>query len=241
MERLTDAQWALVEPHLPKRKPSAKGGRPPADDRACFEGVLWILRTGARWKDLPKEYPSPATCWRRLAQWERALPQLYAAASGIVARLQWNPADPALAQEVSVVTAALARLRLLYGGLPEERMAERFMRIRTQALNVTIVNPAPFAHRGVPCTSSLEANRILLHCELEALFAWLVVETRRDAKTRTAACLAWRAEPDATVIAPAWRIAREEGQRRLYYRPKVASATLARVVRSTGSAMLRPR
>jgi transposase len=71
MERLTDAQWALVEPHLPKRKPSKKGGRPPADNRACFEGVLWILRTGARWKDLPKEYPSPATCWRRLAQWER--------------------------------------------------------------------------------------------------------------------------------------------------------------------------
>jgi len=71
MERLTDAQWALIEPHLPKRKPSAKGGRPPAGDRACFEGILWILRTGARWKDLPKEYPSPATCWRRLAEWER--------------------------------------------------------------------------------------------------------------------------------------------------------------------------
>ena len=177
-----------------------------------------------------------------LAQWEHALPEPYAAASGIVARLQWNPTDPALMEEVSVVAAALARLRLLYGGLPEERMAERFMRITTQrALHVTIVNRAPFAHRGVPCTSSLEANRILLHCELEAIFAWLVVETRRDAKTRTAACLEWRAEPDATVIAPAWRIAREEGQRRLYYRPKVASATLARVVRSTGSEMLPPR
>lgn len=56
MERLTDAQWALVEPHLPKHKPRPKGGRPHADDRACFEGVLWILRTGARWKDLPKDY-----------------------------------------------------------------------------------------------------------------------------------------------------------------------------------------
>ncbi len=71
MERLTDAQWALVEPHLPKHTPSPKGGRPHADDRACFEGVLWILRTDARWKDLPKDYPSPATCWRRLAEWER--------------------------------------------------------------------------------------------------------------------------------------------------------------------------
>jgi putative transposase len=36
-----------------------------------MEGVLWILRTGARWKDLPKEYPSPATCWRRLGEWDR--------------------------------------------------------------------------------------------------------------------------------------------------------------------------
>ena len=71
MEHLSDQQWALVEPHLPKPKRGAKGGRPRADDRGCFEGILWILRTGARWKDLPKEYPSPATCWRRLQEWEK--------------------------------------------------------------------------------------------------------------------------------------------------------------------------
>ena len=35
-----------------------------------MEGILWILRTGARWKDLPKRYPSPSTCWRRLRLWE---------------------------------------------------------------------------------------------------------------------------------------------------------------------------
>jgi len=71
MERLTDEQWARIKPHLPKPKKGRKGGRPRVDDRGCFEGCLWILRTGARWKDLPKEYPSPATCWRRLAEWER--------------------------------------------------------------------------------------------------------------------------------------------------------------------------
>src|SRR5580698_9539876 len=76
MERLTDEQWARIEPLLPKpKKPKrgarSKGGRPRRDDRTCMEGVLWILRTGARWKDLPKEYPSPATCWRRLGEWER--------------------------------------------------------------------------------------------------------------------------------------------------------------------------
>jgi transposase len=34
-----------------------------------LEGVLWILQTGARWKDLPERYPSPSTCWRRLKEW----------------------------------------------------------------------------------------------------------------------------------------------------------------------------
>jgi transposase len=68
--RLTDAQWAKVEPLLPKFKPSAKGGRKPVDNRRVFEGILWVLRSGARWKDLPPEYPSPTTCWRRLRDWE---------------------------------------------------------------------------------------------------------------------------------------------------------------------------
>ncbi|MGQ0536309.1 MAG: IS5 family transposase, partial [Methanobacteriota archaeon] len=69
--RLTDEQWARVEPLLPKWKPSKKGGRPWADNRGVFEGILWVLRTGARWRDLPEEYPSPATCWRRLNRWEQ--------------------------------------------------------------------------------------------------------------------------------------------------------------------------
>jgi len=68
--RLTDAQWAKVEPLLPKFKPSPKGGRKPVDNRRVFEGILWVLRSGARWKDLPSEYPSPTPCWRRLHDWE---------------------------------------------------------------------------------------------------------------------------------------------------------------------------
>ena len=67
---LTDAQWAKIEPLLPKFKRSAKGGRQPVDNRRVFEGILWVLRSGARWKDLPSESPSPSTCWRRLRDWE---------------------------------------------------------------------------------------------------------------------------------------------------------------------------
>jgi transposase len=68
--QLTEAQWAKIEPLLPKFKRSRKGGRKPADNRRVLEGILWVLRSGARWKDLPDEFPSPSTCWRRLRDWE---------------------------------------------------------------------------------------------------------------------------------------------------------------------------
>lgn len=67
---LTDAMWEKIEPLLPPLPKSKKGGRPWADNRKVLEGILWILRTGARWKDLPDEFPSPSTCWRRLSLWE---------------------------------------------------------------------------------------------------------------------------------------------------------------------------
>jgi transposase len=66
---LTDEQWDRVAPHLPEHPPSPQGGRPRADDRACLEGILWLLRTGARWQDIPVDLPSGSTCWRRLREW----------------------------------------------------------------------------------------------------------------------------------------------------------------------------
>ena len=44
--------------------------RPWASHRAVINGILWVLKTGARWRDLPAEYPSPSTCWRRLKRWD---------------------------------------------------------------------------------------------------------------------------------------------------------------------------
>jgi transposase len=64
---LSDKQWSKIEPLLPKLR---SRGRPWADNRRVLEGILWVLKTGARWRDLPKEYPSASTCWRRLRQWE---------------------------------------------------------------------------------------------------------------------------------------------------------------------------
>ena len=66
---LTEEQWQRVAPHLPEHPVSPKGGRPRADDRECLEGILWLLRTGARWQDIPVDLPSGSTCWRRLQEW----------------------------------------------------------------------------------------------------------------------------------------------------------------------------
>src|SRR6266849_777147 len=68
---LTDEQWELVEPMLPPpRRRRDNRGRPWASNRACFEGILWILQTGAAWRFVPDECPAHSTCWRRLKRCE---------------------------------------------------------------------------------------------------------------------------------------------------------------------------
>jgi transposase len=69
---LTDEQWAALEPLLPAPKAATdKGGRPWRGNRECLEGIIWVLRSGARWRDLPPPFPSGVTCWRRLRDWEK--------------------------------------------------------------------------------------------------------------------------------------------------------------------------
>lgn len=65
--KLSESQWACICPLLPAHN---REGRPRADDRRTVEGILYVLRTGCRWKDLPREYGSSVTCWRRFVAWE---------------------------------------------------------------------------------------------------------------------------------------------------------------------------
>ena len=64
--RLTDEQWELIKDVFP---PPAKTGRPPSDRRKIMDGVLWILRTGAPWRDLPEEYGPWGTVWDLFDKW----------------------------------------------------------------------------------------------------------------------------------------------------------------------------
>ena len=69
---LKDEQWAILAPLIPKprRRPDGRG-RPWRDEREVLNGILWVLRTGAPWQDVPDRYPSPATCHRRFQRWAR--------------------------------------------------------------------------------------------------------------------------------------------------------------------------
>jgi transposase len=70
---LTEAQWEVVAPLLPKPRIREDGrGRPWRDPRDVLNGILWILRTGAPWKDLPDRYPPHQTCHRRFQSWVRS-------------------------------------------------------------------------------------------------------------------------------------------------------------------------
>lgn len=64
---LTYEQWKLIQPLLP---PPKKRGRPRADDHQVLNGILYVLRTGIPWNDLPDRYGDDSTCHRRLAAWE---------------------------------------------------------------------------------------------------------------------------------------------------------------------------
>ena len=69
---LTDEQWNVLQPLIPvpPKRPDGRG-RPRKDACAVLNGILWILRTGAQWEDLPRRYPSKSTCHLRFQEWCR--------------------------------------------------------------------------------------------------------------------------------------------------------------------------
>ena len=71
---IPDGLWDLITLLLPSVTPKPKGGRPRLSDRACLNGIVFILRSGIPWEMLPQEMGcgSGMTCWRRLRDWQQA-------------------------------------------------------------------------------------------------------------------------------------------------------------------------
>jgi transposase len=81
---LTEQQWSAIKKHIPgpeRQGTSSRGGRPWRDPRDVLNAVLWVLRTGAPWADLPRRYPPYQTCHRRFQHWVETgvLPKVLAA------------------------------------------------------------------------------------------------------------------------------------------------------------------
>lgn len=92
---LSNRKWKTLAPLFPAPERSEKGGQIPASNRACFEGLQWLLRIGARYNDMPKHFPSGSTCWRRLKWWyeQGALLQAWQIILGMLdkkGRLKWE-------------------------------------------------------------------------------------------------------------------------------------------------------
>ena len=126
-QQINDVLWQSIEPLLPSRK-YPKGGRPRVPDRACLEGILFLLRTGCTWNRLPSEYPDDVTCWRRFHEWTQA---------GVWPRLQ-----QILLQEFEDLRAIdwsrgvidSASMRALFGGRTPARTRQI---VRKKAANAT--------------------------------------------------------------------------------------------------------
>jgi transposase len=73
---IDDELWGIIQRLLPppKRRRFRHPGRKRLDDRGCLNGILFVLKTGIPWEDLPQElgWGSGMTCWRRLAEWQKA-------------------------------------------------------------------------------------------------------------------------------------------------------------------------
>ncbi|MCI0841002.1 MAG: IS5 family transposase [Chloroflexi bacterium] len=71
---VSDELWEQIEPLLAPEAPKPKGGRPRVPARKVLAGILFVLKTGIPWTDLPQEMGcgSGMTCWRRLRDWKEA-------------------------------------------------------------------------------------------------------------------------------------------------------------------------
>jgi transposase len=68
---LSDRQWARIAPLFPRRARARGVGRPPADHRPIVNGILWVLHTGAPWRDLPERYGPWTTVFGHFNRWRR--------------------------------------------------------------------------------------------------------------------------------------------------------------------------
>jgi len=134
-----DSLWSVIQPLIPQRVRRRKHpGRKPVSDRAALTGILFVLKSGMAWQDLPLELGcgSGMTCWRRLRVWQKAgvwakLHQELLRRLHIVDRIDWSRA---------VVDSS--SVRAVFGGFKRGRTR----RIAAKRAASIIFSPMPKAY-----------------------------------------------------------------------------------------------
>jgi transposase len=142
---LTRSQWSLLTPLIAQGAGPRRRGRPSQDARAVLDGIFWVMRTGARWADLPSRYPPYQTCHRRFRAWlDSGL--LFECLRRLAADLELHPAPdgdslPGAAASRSwrwnialLLQSPLGRLALLDGGASDRHRAESSDRAAPQRI-----------------------------------------------------------------------------------------------------------
>jgi transposase len=91
---LTDYEWAAIKPMLPNKSRDV----PRVNDRRVLNGIFWVLRSGAPWRDLPESFGPYTTCYNRFVRWRRAgvwggIMNALAATHDVGTRLGWDGDD----------------------------------------------------------------------------------------------------------------------------------------------------
>ena len=104
---LTDEQWRRLSPLLPLQRP--RTGRPNHDHRTVLNGILWVLRTGAPWGDLPDRYGPVGTVSSRFDRWRHLIENAFAKLKEFRAiATRYDKTDVSFAASIHLAAAIIA-------------------------------------------------------------------------------------------------------------------------------------
>lgn len=110
---LSDEQWAVIEPHLPRNQPAAHR----VDDRRVISGILHVLKIGCRWQDCPADYGPHTTVYNRFNRWSRK--------RFWIKLLEALAASGAVTKSTAIDSTYVKAQRSAFGGTPSGRGRRR--------------------------------------------------------------------------------------------------------------------
>ena len=108
---ITDEEWLQIKPYIPEEQEVCSRGRPSKDSRMMLNGICWILRSGASWRDLPERYGPWQTVYKRFQKWAKA---------GIFQKIFTDLAADADMQDISIDSTCIKAHKASAGAKKEK-------------------------------------------------------------------------------------------------------------------------